>query len=796
MTIEISYIGDLTEVAPDDTIIVNNDADYVQACRALAMSLKSPVVKRIWVRQKSHFHWLQNFVQQIGINCTLTEKTPRLLLAEKWQVELPEWLDDTIVISQKLLRLDIVPGSASSLAETVLKRFLGTIWLAESLEMENLAPVMVSLTRPEIKELCLTCPIIIRCLEEKVKVWADNSKHPWVWKVCQRLSNDTDNLWKDLTLWSLLAGYPSRLLDYVVTPGCAIFLRSIPTAAVSGLPLHPVAVEQALTQIEMFFTEMRSQINSSSNFAKALECISGRLEKEFLLFYGLLKAGQFAATIHDIDLVRQKFKGCPGVNAAKLAGLSRFVKPPRPTCPEPGEEWAAPRWLKWTVEEYIPFRHWQTQNQSYDPKVEAAVQEFSDWYLTEYQSIHINNELSLVYILDQWQDSIKNEKFSVILLIDSLPLTYWSLLQESLAKVGFHRHDQSYRFVPLPSLTENTKPKLISSKWDCGEKSYDSHLQERTTVDWGGKKSIYLPDLKSLSEIMPTSEPMVLFVNFLPSDDILHTDVESRNSNYEEELSRLFQQVAETVQGIRDRFTGNSELFSLYVITDHGACRILEEEKNSLDSKVINKLFLNEKYRMAQLAKSDAKNIPQNLWELGYRFHQPFHQEELVYFIPRGHNTVKLSGGTNGHVHGGSTPEEVIVPAAQFRPLPVSWKKLSIRFKNLRTDPKSGKVTFYIQRVIQFQIEIQNPNHENIKILRVDVISPDTEVKEFSTPTIAAKNYNTLIVDCYFNKQALEKEELHLRITFEINGEEQVLEEKIPAEFKSALTGGFSLKDL
>jgi hypothetical protein len=795
MTIEISYISDL-EFGQEDVFLVSTDADYIRACQALVGEAPVTAANQILVRQKSHFLWLQRFTQQIGIICNFTKKTPRLLLAEKWQVEVPEWLDDETVTAQNLLQLDILPRLAPHLVEAMLKHFLGPVWMAETLGTENLTPLIASLSRPEIKEYFLTYPILSRCLEEKAKAWAANTQLSWGKEVCQSLVNDVDNLWKDLTLRFLLAAYPSKLLDYVTTPAKALFLRSVPVAAISSLPLHHVAVEQALTQIDMFYSDVIPKISSSNDFLKVLECASGRLGKEYQFVQEIFLTRRFEPSTQDIDLVRQKFKGCPGINAAKLANLSRFVKPPRPALPGKEEKWEGNRWMAWTVGEYIPYRHWQTQNQYFDPEVEAVVQGFSDWYIGEYPVIQGDIGLSLVYLLDQWRDSIRTEQYSVILLIDSLPLTYWNLLQEILAKVGFYRHEQTYRFVPLPSHTENTKPLLISGKWDSGGKSYDMQLQARATTDWGGKKAVYLPNLKSLHEMVVPTESAVFLVNYLPMDETLHADVESQISTYEEELSRLFQQIADAVRSLWENHLGQKELFSLYVITDHGACRILEEEKNSLDSKVVNKLFVNEKYRMAQIPKSDINNIPQNLWDLGYCFQKPFRQEDQAYFIPRGHNTVRLAVSTNGYVHGGATPEEVVVPAAWFRPLRVSWIEPATRFLNFKVDPKTGKITFYIQRVVQLQIEIQNPNNEAVKILRVDVISPDTEVKGFTTPTILAKKSDTLVVDCYFNKQALEKEELHLQITYEISGEEQVKELKASAEFKSALTGGFSLRDL
>ena len=40
------------------------------------------------------------------IACRFTEKTPRLILAEKWNVTIPDWLDDETVAEQNLCVYD------------------------------------------------------------------------------------------------------------------------------------------------------------------------------------------------------------------------------------------------------------------------------------------------------------------------------------------------------------------------------------------------------------------------------------------------------------------------------------------------------------------------------------------------------------------------------------------------------------------------------------------------------------------------------------------------------------------
>ncbi len=261
-------------------------------------------------------------------------------------------------------------------------------------------------------------------------------------------------------------------------------------------------------------------------------------------------------------------------------------------------------------------------------------------------------------------------------------------------------------------------------------------------------------------------------------------------------MHRLFVRIGEEVNRLSQVWSGSKEKFSVFVVTDHGACRILEQEKRAFDSTVVKKLFPNEKHRFSAVNEDQADEIAQNLWKIGHRFKQPFVSENTVYFLPRGHNTVRHAGAVKGHMHGGVTPEEVVVPTAYYKLVMAAWKKPTARFLNLDLVRETGRAKFYIQRVITLEIELQNPNTIELNIFRATVMAPEADLKDCETKTIPAGSTKSIKMNCYFKKTALGENPLEIEIAYEIAGEHHTILLTLESDFKSALSSGFNLKDL
>jgi hypothetical protein len=788
--VNVEFIGDYDLAFASDIFVVASDSTYVKACDELARGS----VQKIWVRSRNHFQWLSAYCQRAGISAICSEKTPRILIADAWGVTLPEWTTDEMVMDEGLLQWSSPTDRQSSFIDLILSSVLGESMISSELGSNQVVGIVKSIAECENWKTAQDRPLVKNSLRDKSEGWKHRAKATWETRFAAALLEDPEGLWRDLSILAILRKYPEKLTEYLVAKDRIASLSGFPADALAKIPLHTGAVELATGQIEIFFSDVVSSMKKPDELSSLIGCLSGRLPREFHLLDQTLGRITFDVPGDAIGTVRRVFSECQGVSRSRLDALKRFIRPAKPEFSASTSSWNASAWMKWSIEEYFSYRQWQSATGTVDSDVEAMVQRFSDWYVREYTTVHQDGELSLVHLLTGWRNAILKDELSVIVVVDCVPVEFWDNLKSCLSRQGFSPHETGFRLSPLPTHTAVSKPMLIMGQWDSTAKSYNLLLEMRSKTDWGGRNVRYFGDLKALTESELNLEPTVLLLNFLPTDEILHSDVGQINSTYQEEANRVFARLAESLAEVVEKWTGPRDRVGLYVVTDHGATKILASETKSLDSKVAAKLFSDSKYRFAEVPDTEADSVPKHLWDLGYRFKQPFAEKSPTYFIPKGHNTVASGAQRTGFMHGGATPEEVIVPVGVFRLTKSAWKKPAARFVDLRLT--EGAAVFYIQRLQALTIAIQNPNGQPLEVKDVRILTTGGELRRCSRPTVSAQSESSISLECIFRGESKTQPELRVEIEYQISGETLSIGLAVKASFRSAQTGGFQLRNL
>ena len=578
-------------------------------------------------------------------------------------------------------------------------------------------------------------------------------------------------------------------------PAALSFLRNLHSTALDGMSLQDTGRKLALEQITSFFQEQMSGEMTRAKIESMVSAVSGKLPEEFVRIQAALEKNPAKVTSTDIAGLIRRFADCEGVTAAALDKLKLFIRPPKPSNPETTVKQDAKFWMSWFHSEYLPYRWWQTQRAEADLEVEVMAGKFSEWYCEDFLKVHSNPALSAVQILTRWKPQIQEDSISLILLVDNLPWFFWDTFERALGAAGLHKHESRTCFTPLPSHTSVCKPAIISGEWSVSGSDYHKMLEIRTKADWNSKPVRYLPGVDQLTALDPIPAPSVLLLNFLASDNTLHEDLAAAGTNHADAMAVLFGNLGKAVGDFARRSRESGNRFGLYVTTDHGSSQILEPERKSIDAKLSQKLFANEKHRSATLTDNEAAQIPENLWALGHRFQNPYTNNGRVHFIPRGHNTVAAPQARPVYCHGGATPEEVLIPCAVFRLNSADWVAPKVRLVDQQSRP-DGKFGFYIKRMTNLKFEIQNPNAGECSLEAVRVVPEVAEVREAGALTVGSESTGQTAISLYFSGAAVGVEMLTMEFHFRVAQKDLVTKLELPVNVASVMSTGNNLDSL
>lgn len=378
-TLKINYVGKLPIPAGGSILAVESEQGYCRASRLLREDFAA-AYKAIWVSEEHLFAWLRWQVEFVGLAqerpVEFHRTTPSSLLADRWKVEIPSWLTDDFILAEKLLEHPL-PAEATGAASGLLEPLFGA--LPETLPAKLAGPLAEKASRADVTE-GLQRPVLRAAWEAMIDQWTRDpgtaaSTATWREGYCARLMANPESLWRDLTLWRLLRGYPQQVAGFAFDPASEVFVRGLPPEAWRDMKLSPEGRCLALEQVKLVAESLGKEAVTRKRFEGFLEAVSGELPEEFAAVESLLGQAAFEIAAEDLQAVRRRFAKCEGLSAARLSALDPYVRPPRPEALEeqsPG----ATEWVSWALEQYLPYRWWQIQRREADPGVEKSVAAF------------------------------------------------------------------------------------------------------------------------------------------------------------------------------------------------------------------------------------------------------------------------------------------------------------------------------------------------------------------------------------------------------------------------------------
>jgi len=531
--------------------------------------------------------------------------------------------------------------------------------------------------------------------------------------------DDPVSLRHDLLSYKVLQHYPLAV-------GCKILeeetwdLFKRVRMELGDLEYNNEDISAAFQQIEYYLTGRCEQVTSSADVETLLNQMSGYLPEEFNYIERLIQRHPEYLTEAMLQHIIQRFYPIRNTLEQVFIGLRRMLQPAVPEAPDPS--WSALQWLTWIVNFYMPYYVWLDAQTKRDPVVADYAFSFADWFYEHFITLKNGEPQHFAFnALYQEREYINSkDAITLILIIDNLNFVYFEDLRQQLNQQGFSLKEVKPLFSLIPTATHISKRALIAGQGnqvDFKDMPYPTVVAKTWEPILNEKRVKYLQNIGELRQERNLTHS-VYFLNYLLLDIALHQDNRDTGRSHAEVIHEHLVALAKVVADFTKRFQIEHRL-NLYVISDHGSTRIPQETVNVIDQKFFKSLASEEKkhHRFLPLSDATLRNLPQVASTQCYLIDRKKFKTHENYLIARQYYRF-LKTQEHFYVHGGLTPEEVVIPFARFTSTPVipDHPTVHVINKEFRYAVKS-----------RIHVELGNPNTFPLQALSLRLVDADAD---------------------------------------------------------------------
>ena len=182
---------------------------------------------------------------------------------------------------------------------------------------------------------------------------------------------------------------------------------------------------------------------------------------------------------------------------------------------------------------------------------------------------------------------------------------------------------------------------------------------------------------------------------------IYHNKIDARgdHSSTEDEVFEAMDKTFEDVTILIKNLINNVSATNIYITADHGFIyrRSALKESDKISKEKIDVIYENKRFILTKDNASIDKTISVSMdYILGSN-------SDIKAIVPRGENRFKVQGSGANYVHGGLSPQEIVIPVIKFKNVrddKFRAKKVEVKLTNI-----SRKITNRITRLEFFQTE-------------------------------------------------------------------------------------------
>lgn len=725
---QVTLIADVQALLtpPAGSLRVDSIAGYPAAYEAMRRALHGGALVSIYICNEAASAWLARAAAVYGESwVTWRAYTPRDVLAERWGLTLPATITDREILESQLLAVTVTPRQGQSFWDILLESFFDDALTYKILPLGNVATLCEKACSEEW-QAAARLPLQARALRDKLDAWRRSAVNPVLRAILTRLEQDPAGLRKDLAKFKVLRSYPSVLGSKVLGEQWDV-LRSanIDSTEVALTPEDRAAI---VPEVEYYLNDAGQNLRNTDDLTTLVDQTSGYLLEEYHAFESLIR--QHCDWLDEPLVQRIEARFAPirmGIGTL-LAGLRRLIPPVFPPAPSP--DWDAGEWLDWVKNSYMPYYAWLDGQDRRDEQLAGYAFAFADWLYTHFVELK-NGEPERFAFTALYAERARITSagaITLVVMLDNFNLAYLPILTRLLGDQGFSLQDSRSTLSLIPTATEVGKPCLIAGTGDVGELPENSYA-DLVAREWNpllhGGTAGYLATVGDLQELR-TLQHILYFLNFIQTDSALHEDNRQTGRPHIEVVEERLATVITAVTELARRFQIESRL-NVYFVSDHGSTRIPQQTVNVLDKDFFKGLAIDKHHRYIALSDARFADLPQVADAQCYLLGREKFKTAKNYLAARQYYRF-VETKENFYVHGGLTPEEVVVPFVHATRAPLVPIAPSLRLLgNLFRYAVSSRVI----------IEIGNPNSFPIEGLSIRLL--DTDAEEWTLSMLGPK---------------------------------------------------------
>lgn len=712
--------------APD--LEIGQRSAYPRAYHQVAGAIHAGEDLTVIVRDRAAARWLRLMAERYGFQeIAFEEINPRSLLQSQLEfVELPEEIENQEILDSRLLELRIPSKENESFEHYILRIFFGD-WLVSGNNLHQVGDFCASY-EPDQWDDALRRPIVEKIYRQRLGELREINKeksNPGNIELLDWLELSPDVLRAKLFAFRVLQKYPNELGNRIIGDRYSDLLEL--ALDLRNIPLTFSDDNDLLHELSVYLRSILAN-EDPEEYRQLLDRVSGYLDIEFDVVHEVLASGLIEVTEAIVDSARRRFIGLsnsPRIDQG-LDDLDLLVSrlPPE----EPSEDWDEADWVRWAVNEYLPYRHWLENTGRITEKISEIAGLFSDWYFQNYGSLLYHSDRMVWKSLLRMQEQIKEHSSPVLIaIVDNFNTKFYDFFKGEMQRQGFFEQEMEYSFALIPTCTEVSKRSLLTAHHAPFKgTNYSSHVEKA----WATRLNKKVKYLASLGELRGEAERTadVYFLNYLALDIALH-----QNSN---QLGVSHAQTARTYLGLltRDiasfsRRIGAGQDLMVIVVSDHGSTNIPKGAVNVIQEKFYRSRAEDEHHRYLSITDEESRKLPENSKYDCYFINKDNFELASNYLVARKLYRF-LPTHDHAYIHGGLTPEEVLVPFAVYKPATVIPKKLDIRILN--------PLKVFIGTKFDLDLEITNTNNHTCEQVLIQVLSSDIQTDPISLDELGA----------------------------------------------------------